>query len=132
MGVINLYSLKGLVDIWVNEGKKFELLFGDFLDYFYDSDRTSEERFVLIKDEPVRYDSVQQRDYAFLAATAHTLALEYKLIVPDWVMKDFYFLEKPYFALDAKGDLRIVLLLESPPCFRIRNIFVSENVLSRV
>lgn len=131
--VVELYTLKEMVDIIANNEKAdFDILFGDFLDYFYSPRRTDEERYNLIKDEPVRYDNISRKDYAFLAATAHSLALEYGLKVPDWVADEFYFLEDPYFALDAKGDLRIVLLLESPPCFRIRNLFVSENVLSRV
>ena len=33
---------------------------------------------------------------------------------------------------NAKGGLRIALLVESPPEFKARNIFVSENCLERV
>jgi hypothetical protein len=39
-------------------------------------------------------------------------------------------LHKPWFATPL-GALRAVLLLESPPAFRARNLFVSENALSR-
>jgi hypothetical protein len=39
-------------------------------------------------------------------------------------------LHKPWFATPL-GALRAVLLLESPPAFRARNLFVSESALSR-
>ena len=37
----------------------------------------------------------------------------------------------PYFA-SPLGSLRAVLIHESPPAFRARNLFVSSNALSRV
>jgi len=51
---------------------------------------------------------------------------------PAWVFKEKYFLKDPMFALDAKGMLRLVLLVESPNEFVVRNIFVTENCLQRV
>jgi len=49
-----------------------------------------------------------------------------------WVFKEKYFLKEPMFALNAKGDLRTILLVESPNEFLVRNIFVSNNCLQRV
>lgn len=105
---------------------------GDFLDYFYHSDRSQEERFSLVKDEPEEYNNISQKDYAFLAGVAHKLCREYGIRPPEWVIKDKYFLDSPYFSGEAKGNLRLVLLVESPVEFRMRNIFTSENTLVRV
>lgn len=50
---------------------------------------------------------------------------------PDWIEDEARKLHHPWFA-SPLAALRPVLLLESPPGFRARNLFVSENALSRV
>ena len=67
---------------------------------------------------------------AYLAATAEELARRFNLPSPEWAATAERALHKPWFATPLAA-LRAVLLLESPPAFRARNLFVSENALSR-
>lgn len=109
---------------------EFEIFFGDFLDEFYRSSET--KRIEMVKDEPESFENVPLQTYAFLAGAVEKLCNDSELEPPDWVFKEKYFLKDPMFALDAKGMLRLVLLVESPNEFVVRNIFVTENCLQRV
>jgi hypothetical protein len=68
---------------------------------------------------------------AYLAATAEELARRFTLPQPDWTGGEDWRLRRPWFAVPY-ASVRAVLLLESPAGFRSRNLFVSENALSRV
>ena len=78
---------------------------------------------------PVLGELGRVRD-AYLAATAEELARAHELVLPLWTEEDARKLHRPWFA-SPLGGLRAVLLLESPPGFRSRKLFVSENALSR-
>jgi hypothetical protein len=67
---------------------------------------------------------------AYLAATAEELARRFNFPCPAWTSAEKRALHQPWFASPLSA-LRAVLLLESPPAFRARNLFVSENALSR-
>jgi len=67
---------------------------------------------------------------AYLAATAEWLAWKFNLPPPRWAFEPSRSLRRPWFASQLAA-LRAVLLLESPAAFRSRNLFVSENALSR-
>ncbi len=67
---------------------------------------------------------------AYLAATAEQLACAHNLPAPAWVASEDRKLHRPWFA-SPLAALRAVLLLESPAAFRSRNLFISENALSR-
>ena len=67
---------------------------------------------------------------AYLAATAEELSRMYGLLLPRWVDADERKLRRPWFS-SRLAALRSTLLLESPPGFRSRNLFVSLNALSR-
>ncbi len=104
---------------------------GDFLDE-YRFTECNKAKFEMLKDEPYWTD---QSEYTktFISAMATKLAVDCDMDPPMWVYDEKYFkLWPPHFALDAKGDLRLVLLAESPKEFRERNIFTTENVLNRV
>jgi hypothetical protein len=67
---------------------------------------------------------------AYLAATAEALASKHGLDTPSWSYRPNRQLHYPWFA-STLNSLRAVLLWESPAAFRSRNLFVSENALSR-
>jgi hypothetical protein len=114
------------------DDRELWLVLGNWLDAFYSIARTQQERQAAL-DEPLDEDTtLSARNQALLAASAEKLAIDYGLEIPDWTLKECYTLKEPWFAMDAKGDLRIVLLAESPNPFRIRNIFTTDNVLRRV
>lgn len=71
-------------------------------------------------------------DKSVIAATVDQLCSMNKITPPDWVFDRRTYLDKPVFAMNATGNLRVVLLNESPEWFRSRNLFVSENFLGRV
>ena len=108
----------------------FEINLGNFLDEFYRSSKTV--KIDMVKDEPEYFETISQQTYAFLAGAVEKLCNDSELEPPDWVFKKKYFLKDPMFALDAEGMLRLVLLVESPNEFVVRNIFVTENCLQRV
>jgi len=112
----------------VSSGESFPVALGNFLDAFYLA--PDEATF---RDEPVHVSVQIARSLemdAYLAATAERLARLNKLNIPTWVYEPERYLHVPSFGSDAAA-LRATLLLESPPEFRARNIFVTGNVLTR-
>lgn len=67
----------------------------------------------------------------FLAAMVHKLCNDHEIECPAWVHRQNYVLNEPHFWLNAKGNLRYMLLAESPIEFKIRNLYVTSNTLSR-
>jgi len=111
-------------------GHSFDLCLANFLDEFYfapDESALSQTPELLA---PKFGDQGLVQD-AYLAATAEQLAATYHFRTPSWVLDDGRKLHRPWFASQL-ASLRAVLLLESPPTFRSRNLFVSENALTRV
>jgi hypothetical protein len=110
-------------------GEPFDFCLAGFLDEFYaapDASALAEPPRLLAPGHGER-GAVQD---AYLAATAEELARRFSFPTPPWTADEARRLHRPWFA-SPLAALRAVLLLESPPAFRARNLFVSENALAR-
>jgi hypothetical protein len=110
-------------------GDSFDRCLANFLDEFYASPNAT-----ALTDIPPLLasksdESGRVRD-AYLAATAEKLAYDNDFPIPAWTIADARKLHRPWFA-SPLAALRVVLLLESPAAFRSRNLFISENALTR-
>ena len=111
------------------EGAPFHLALNNFLDEFYlnpSSEAFTREPSLM---EPSRGEAGKIND-AYLAAVAEELCRKFELDAPLWATSSKRALRSPWFACTL-ASLRAVLIRESPPAFRCRNLFVSENALSR-
>lgn len=106
----------------------FSYAIRDYLDRFRESRDAS-----LLRDEPPllaeRLGDSGVAD-AWVAAVAESLAQEIGLPHPAWIHSSERRLSKPWFAAKSP-KLKAILLQESPAAFRVRNLFVSANALSR-
>jgi hypothetical protein len=111
-------------------GDSFDRCLANFLDEFYGAPNAA-----ALLPEPPRLSPYLDRlglvQDAYLAATAEYLASVYGFAVPIWVAAESRKLHSPWFASSLEA-LRAALILESPAAFRSRNLFVSENALTRV
>lgn len=110
-------------------GDSFDRCLANFLDDFYAAPSA-----LALTGEPQLlaplYGNLGLLQDAYLAATAEELARQFNLRHPSWADAEARKLHHPWFA-SPLAALRAVLLLESPPGFRSRNLFVSENALAR-
>jgi hypothetical protein len=111
------------------QGESFDFCLRNFLDGFY-----AHPNVAALQSEPQklaernpRYGQIED---AYLAAAAEWLAWKYDLSPPSWIFDKTRALRRPWFA-SSLAALRAVLLIESPAPFRSRNLFVSENALTR-
>ena len=110
-------------------GDSFDRCLANFLDGFYAAPNARALADVppLLAPRIGELGGVQD---AYLAATAEELANAHQFPVPAWTDAEVRKLHRPWFASPLAG-LRAVLLLESPPAFRSRNLFISQNALTR-
>jgi hypothetical protein len=112
-----------------SNGDSFDRCLANFLDEFYsapDAKALAAAPRLLASDLGER-GHVQD---AYLAATAEKLASDNHFPVPPWTDAEVRKLHSPWFA-SPLASLRTVLLLESPAAFRSRNLFISENAITR-
>ena len=117
------------VAVLAGQGDSFDRCLANFLDAFYAAPHAAALMGTPTLLAPQFGDLGQVQD-AYLAATAEELARRFGLPQPGWTVGENRQLHRPWFATPLAA-LRAVLLLESPPAFRARNLFVSENALSR-
>jgi hypothetical protein len=98
----------------------------EFVDAFRRADAT--ERRALAGRASRRGSSALER--AYWAAAVESVCSEARMRPPAWVNAPSRFLREPYFA-GGLESLKAILIAESPVPFRRRNLFVSENALSR-
>lgn len=110
-------------------GDSFDICLANFLDDFYASPSVGALAPAPVLLAPQFGDLGHIQD-AYLAAVAEHLAQRYDLRLPDWTFGEDRVLHRPWFA-STLASLRAVLIHESPAAFRSRNLFVSENALSR-
>jgi hypothetical protein len=102
----------------------FQLHLNEFVDTFRAA--TAGRRREMIADGPRRSGRLE----GLIAAVISALCRETKTPAPDWVAHVHS--PEPFFVVPARGlALRLRLMLESPPPFRSRNVFVPENYLAR-
>jgi len=105
-------------------GGRWQVAVNAFVDEFRSA--TTEARRAAITERPVGED----RWCGLVAAVVSQLGRDCGVPVPDWVAETGS--PEPFFAFPASGfALRLRLMLESPPAFRVRNVFVPRNYLSR-
>jgi hypothetical protein len=110
-------------------GEPFDCCLANFLDEFYAAPAARALADVPPLLATTGGEAGRVRD-AYLAATAEELARGHQFPAPAWVADDARKLHRPWFA-SPLAALRAVLLLESPPAFRSRNLFISQNALTR-
>lgn len=104
-----------------------ELFFGQFLDDF----KRACNKYVLIEDEPLWSLDPGRWSYDF-AATAHKLALDNNLPVPQWTLNEKYVADEPQYAFDTNNpQFQEYLRQTTPRAFQWHNLYLGENILSR-
>jgi hypothetical protein len=102
----------------------WQLVLNELIDDFRAGDATARE--ALMREPPAR----PGRFAGLVAAVLSALCREAGLQPAPWVAETCS--PEPFFPVPARSAaLRLRLMIESPPAFRIRNVFVPENYLSR-
>jgi hypothetical protein len=117
-------NTRELLDAARRSGPNYQLPINEFIDRFRRATPAEQRSMV---DAPLEGMGPLQ---GLVAAVASGLCREAELSAPAWI--DQTASPEPFFAFPARSfAMRLRLMLESPAPFRIRNVFVPENYLSR-
>lgn len=102
----------------------YQLVINEFIDAFRRAGR--EERIGMVKD-PIAASGTFE---GLLAGVVSALCRETDIEAPGWL--SLVGSPTPFFPFPARSfALRVRLMIESPPPFRCRNVFVPENYMAR-
>jgi len=110
-----------------SQGRDFSFAWRVFLDSFNASTKEQKREYVRIAPTCLS----DRRHLSYCAAGIHKMCRENDLEVPQWVTDRSLILDDPYFPSANTDLLKLVCLIESPPEFKMRNIFTTENALTR-
>ncbi|MFZ5596277.1 MAG: hypothetical protein ACOY31_04610 [Bacillota bacterium] len=127
---MNLCKLTEVIKKIEHDFQNKGLYLGQFLDDFKNAGSKS-VRYYLIKDKP-DFNDAEPYFKALIASMVHKLCNDYQLPPPSWVFEKEFYLDDVYFSGNIEGKGRIRLLVESPPEFKARNVFVPADSLTRM
>ena len=109
-----------LVRTCAGEPPHYQLHVNAFVDEFRKA--SAEQRARMVAEGPQCCGRIE----GFVAAVVSALCREVAMPAPHWVQHIHS--PAPFFVIPARGlALRVRLMLESPPAFRCRNVFVPEK-----
>ena len=99
---------------------------------FIDEFKRNTNRHEMIKLPP-ETDNADLSNICMLAGTAHKLANEYGIAVPDWVHAPRFRMPYPVFAFNTKSkEYQDYLLKETPFEFSSKNMYIDSNAIERI
>jgi hypothetical protein len=113
-----------LISLCRAAGPDYQRYINAFVDDFRRADAST--KVAMLADGPDQDGELE----GLVAAVASALCREVDIDPPSWVPRTRS--PRPFFAFPARGfALRLRLMLESPPPFLTRNVFVPADYLSR-
>ena len=112
----------------VREQSDFGYAIKNFLDRF----KSTLDPALLLDEPDLLSPSLGDGGYAdaFVASTVAYLCQVHGFSAPAWINQKCRIMPRPWFAAKSP-NMKAILLQESPAAFRVRNLFVSANALSR-